>query len=414
MAPRKLSVRDLEVGGRRVFVRVDFNVPLQKGPGGSATVADDTRLRASLPTLRLVLERGGRPIAASHLGRPKGRPVTEMSLLPAAARLADLLGAPVRMAPDCVGAATEALARDLAPGSLLLLENLRFHPEEEANDEAFSRRLAGLADLYVNDAFGSAHRAHASVVGITRHLPRPAAGLLMQAEIEALGRLRGTPERPYAALLGGAKVSDKIDLIRNLLPRVDALLIAGAMAYTFLEARGVPVGSSRVESDSVEEAGAILARAAQAGVRLLLPADHVVAPSPDPGAAARVTPDERIDAGLLGLDIGPRTRAAYAEVLRAARTIFWNGPAGLFEVPPYDAGTRALAEAIATSGAFSVVGGGDSAAAVNRLGLAARFGHVSTGGGAAIEYLAGADLPGVAALEDAPAAPRGDRSARRA
>jgi phosphoglycerate kinase len=399
---RALSVRDLDVRGRRVFVRVDFNVPLAGG-----AVADDTRLRAALPTLAHVLERGGRPIAASHLGRPRGRPAPDLSLRPVAARLADLLGRPVRLAPDCVGAAVERQATALPPGEVLLLENLRFHAEEEANDDGFARALAALADLYVNDAFGAAHRAHASVVGITRHLPSPAAGLLMEREITALRRLRERPEKPYVALLGGAKVSDKIGLVHGLIGRVDALLIGGAMAYTFLKARGVPVGASRVEPDRLEAAEAIMARASASGVRLHLPIDHVIARSPEPGEESRVTSGPEIEAGFCGLDIGPRTRAAYAAEAAAARTILWNGPPGRFEVPPYDAGTRALAEAIAASPAYSVVGGGDSAAAVGRLGLAARFGHVSTGGGAAIEYLAGGDLPGLAALAEAPEGGRG-------
>ncbi len=398
MAGGKLSVRDLDVRGRRVFVRVDFNVPLCSG-----RVADDTRVAASLPTLRLVLQRGGRVVAASHLGRPKGRPVPEMSLRPVAERLGALLGSRVRMAPDCVGPATEALASALATGEVLLLENLRFHKEEEADDAGFAGRLAALADLYVNDAFGSAHRAHASVVGITRHLTTAAAGLLMEREIEALTRLRDRPDKPYVAVLGGAKVSDKIDLLKSLVARVDALLIGGAMAYTFMEARGLPVGGSRVEADRVEAAREIVAAAGRTGVRVHLPIDHVVAPSPGPGAASRITPGPEIEAGLVGLDIGPRTRAAYREAIRPARTVFWNGPLGRFEVPPYDEGTRAIAAAIAgTEGAFTVVGGGDSVAAINRLGLAARFTHLSTGGGASLEFLSGTELPGIAALAEAP------------
>jgi phosphoglycerate kinase len=397
MTGRKLSVRDLQVEGRRVFVRVDFNVPIVRGE-----VADDTRLRAALPTLTHILDRGGRPIAASHLGRPKGRPEPEMSLRPVAARLAALLGRPVRMAPDCVGAAVERQARELPAGEVLLLENLRFHKEEAANDETFAGALAALADLFVNDAFGSAHRAHASVVGVARRLPSPAAGFLMEREVEALGRLRERPERPYVAVLGGAKVSDKIGLVRNLLPRIDALLVGGAMAYTFLKARGVPVGMSRVEPEGLEAAREIVERAAGAGLRLRLPIDHVVARSPEPGAPSRATPGAEIEDGFCGLDVGPRTRAAFATEIAAARTVLWNGPLGLFEVPPYDAGTRAMAEAITASSAFSVVGGGDSAAAVNRFGLAARFGHVSTGGGASLEFLAGVELPGVGVLADAP------------
>jgi phosphoglycerate kinase len=397
MTARKLSVRDLDPGGKRVFVRVDFNVPLLDG-----RVADDTRVRASLPTLRLILERGGRPVIASHLGRPKGKPVAEMSLRPVAAHLAGLLGTKVLMAPDCIGAEVEALARGLGKGESLMLENLRFHASEESNDDAFARRLAALAELYVNDAFGSAHRAHASVVGITRHLPQPAAGLLMDAEIAALTRLRDRPEKPYVAILGGAKVSDKIDLILNLIDKVEAILIGGAMAYTFMKAAGVPIGNSRSEDDRLDHANAILTRAKNSGVRIELPLDHVVARTPAPGESHRTTAGPAIDAGFVGLDVGPKTRDAFARTVAPARTVFWNGPLGLCEIPPYDEGTRALARAIATSGAFSVVGGGDSIAAINRLGLAPSFTHLSTGGGASLEFLSGVELPGVSALADAP------------
>jgi len=391
-----MSVRDLDVGGKAVFIRVDFNVPLKSGG-----VADDTRLRASLPTLRLILERGGRPVIASHLGRPKGKAAPEMSLRPVAAHLEGLLKTRVHMALDCVGEAVEALARGLGAGEGLLLENLRFHPEEEQNDAEFSRRLARPADLYVNDAFGTAHRAHASVVGITRHLPTPAAGLLMDSEIAALTRLRDHPDKPYVAVLGGAKVSDKIDLILNLIDKVQVVLIGGAMAYTFMRARGVPVGSSRAEDDRIDHANAIMTRAENSGVRIQLPLDHVVARSPDPGGAWEVTPGPRIEDGFVGLDVGPKTRDAYANEIARARTIFWNGPVGLCEVPPYDEGTRSMARAIAATRAFSVLGGGDSIAAVNRLGLAGGFSHLSTGGGASLEFLSGVVLPGVQALADA-------------
>jgi len=331
-----------------------------------------------------------------------------MSLRPVATDLARLLGTTVHMAPDCVGTQVEALARGLQAGESLLLENLRFHAEEEANDDPFSRRLALLADLYVNDAFGSAHRAHASVVGITRHLARPAAGLLMEAEVEALTRLRDRPDKPYVAILGGAKVSDKIDLILNLIDRVDAILIGGAMAYTFLKAAGVPIGGSRCEDDRIDHANAILLRAKNSGVRLQLPLDHQVAQSPEPGARAQTTAGPAIEPGFLGLDVGPKTREAYAQAVGPARTVFWNGPLGLCEVPPYDEGTRAMARAIAAGKAFSVVGGGDSIAAINRLGLASSFSHLSTGGGASLEFLAGVELPGVAALMEA----AGDTEAR--
>jgi len=395
MMLQKLSVRDLEVAGRRVFVRVDFNVPLRNG-----RVADDTRVRASLPTLRLILERGGRPILASHLGRPKGKRVPEMSLAPVVETLQTLTRTEVRLAPDCVGPDVEALASDLAPGRILLLENLRFHAGEEGNDPALARSLASLADLYVNDAFGTAHRAHASVVGVAERLPHPAAGLLMAAEVEALSRLRDRPEKPYVAVLGGAKVSDKIDLIHNLMNSAGTILIGGAMAYTFLKARGVPVGTSRVEADRVEHAAAIITRAMDAGVRLHLPVDHVVAATPEAGAPSHVTDGPMIGDGLVGLDIGPQTSEAFSAEIRRARTIFWNGPLGVCETPPYDEGTRVIARAVAGASAFSVVGGGDSIAAVNRLGLAPHFSHLSTGGGASLEFLAGVDLPGVRVLED--------------
>jgi phosphoglycerate kinase len=404
MTPNKLSVRDLDVGGKRVFLRVDFNVPLEGG-----RVIDDTRVRAAIPTIQLLRERGARVVAASHLGRPKGKPNPALSLRPVAEHLSGLLGRPVAMADDCVGAGTEALSRALAPGEVLLLENLRFHPGEEKNDAGFARALAAHADLYVNDAFGAAHRAHASVAGIAALLPQSAAGLLMDREIAALGRLLDRPEPPYVALLGGAKVSDKIDLIERLMDRTQAILVGGAMAYTFLKAGGVTVGGSRVEADRLEAAAAIAARSRERGVRLMLPVDHVVAPGPEPGAAHRTTPDAAIPDGFVGLDIGPRTSAAFAAEIRSARTVFWNGPLGLFEVPPYDAGTLAAARAIAEARPFSVVGGGDSVAAVTRLGLADRFSHVSTGGGASLEFLSGLTLPGVAALHDAGAATRVER-----
>jgi len=398
MSMRKLSVRDLEVRGRRVFLRVDFNVPLEAG-----RVTDDTRVRATLPTVRLLLDRGARLVVASHLGRPKGKPKPELSLAPVAARFAELVGRPVAFASDCVGPEVEAAAKALRDGDLLLLENLRYHPEEEANDAGFAARLAALAELYVDDAFGAAHRAHASVAAIAGLLPQAAAGLLMDGELTALGKLRDAPERPYVALLGGAKVSDKIDLIERLLERADAILVGGAMAYTFLRAAGVGVGGSRVEADRVEAAGQIAARARARGVRLLLPVDHVAAPNPQPGAPSSTTPDAAIPEGLVGLDVGPRTRLLFEAEIKAARTVFWNGPLGLFEVPPYDAGTLAAARAIAAARPFSVVGGGDSVAAVTRLGLEREFSHVSTGGGAALEFLSGLTLPGVAALSDAPA-----------
>ncbi len=391
----KVSVRDLDLRGKRVFVRVDFNVPLAGGK-----VADDTRIRASLPTLRLILEKGGRPILASHLGRPKGKPNPEFSLAPVAGALASLLGSPVAFSPDCVGGEAERRTTALKVGEVLLLENLRFHPEEEKNDDGFAARLASLAGAYVNDAFGSAHRAHASVAAICAHLRPAAAGLLMEKEIDFLGRLLGTPERPYVAVLGGAKVSDKVALVRNLLPRLDALLIGGAMAYTFLTARNVPVGNSRVEAESVDLAGKILEEARRAGVKALLPTDHRVAPSLESPGPGETTEGEAIPAGKVGLDIGPRTTGAFAAEIAQAGTVLWNGPVGLFERSPFDEGSRRVAEAIASSRALSVAGGGDTAAALARFQLADRFSHVSTGGGASLEFLSGLELPGVAALSD--------------
>jgi phosphoglycerate kinase len=396
MTGRKLSVRDLEPLGKRVFVRVDFNVPLADG-----RVVDDTRVRASLPTLKLILEQGGIPVVASHLGRPKGKPVGALSLRPVAEHLSSLLGARVLIAPDCIGPKTEGQAQELRGGEILVLENLRFHPEEEANDDTFSRRLAALADLYVNDAFGSAHRVHASVVGITNYLKPAAAGLLMEAEIASLTRLKDRPDKPYVAILGGAKVSDKIDLILHLIDKVDAILIGGAMAYTFMKARGVPIGGSRSEDNRIDHANAILTRALNSGVPIELPVDHVVARSSAPGEISRTTEGAAIEDDLVGLDIGPQTRTAYGRVVADARTVFWNGPLGLCEVAPYDEGTRAMARAIAATSSFSVVGGGDSIAAVNRLGLAPSFSHLSTGGGASLEFLSGVELPGVKALADA-------------
>ncbi|HET8946549.1 MAG TPA: phosphoglycerate kinase [Candidatus Polarisedimenticolia bacterium] len=391
---RTLSVRDLPAQGRRVFLRVDFNVPLEGG-----RITDDTRLRAALPTIDLLRRGGSSIVLASHLGRPKGKPTPSASLAPVATRLGELLQRPVPLAPDCVGPEAERLARALAQGDLLLLENLRFHAEEEKNDDGFAQALAGLGEAYVDDAFGAAHRAHASVAAIARHLKPAAAGLLMEREIGMLSRLRDRPDKPYIALLGGAKVSDKIDLIENLLPRVDAILVGGAMAYTFLKAAGVPVGGSRVEADRVEAARETVARARARGVRLLLPIDHVVADGPQAGRPHATTDGEAIPDGQVGLDVGPKTRAAFAAEIAGARTVFWNGPLGLFEVPPYDQGTLAAARAIAEARCFSVVGGGDSVAAVTRLGLAERFSHVSTGGGASLEFLSGLELPGVAALD---------------
>ncbi len=386
----KLSIRDLDLKNKTVFIRVDFNVPL--APGGQE-ITSDKRIRASLPTIRYALDHGAGVILASHLGRPKGKPNPEMSLKPAAKRLAELLGMEVKMAPDCVGPEVEKMRP--APGQVLLLENLRFHPEEEKNDPGFSKQLAALCDVYVNDAFGSAHRAHASTVGMIRFVPQAAAGLLMDKELEYLNKATKHPDRPCIAILGGAKVSDKIDVIENLLKIVDQILIGGAMAYTFLKARGEPVGKSLVEEDKVALAKELLARA---GNKLLLPRDHVVTPELKDGAESQVV--SKIPDGMMAVDIGPATVTDYQAVIAKAKTIIWNGPMGVFEKPPFDRGTVALAKAVAASGAVSVVGGGDSEKAIKSAGVADKITHISTGGGASLEFLAGIELPGVAALAE--------------
>src|SRR5437660_3078775 len=386
----KISIRDLDLNGKRVFIRADFNVPLT--PGGQE-ITSDKRIRASLPTIRYALDHGAAVILASHMGRPKGKPNAEMSLKPVARRLQALLGRPVAMAPDCVGPQVEAMLP--APGGVLLLENLRFHPEEEKNDPDFARQLASLCEIYVNDAFGSAHRAHASTVGMVAFVKQAAAGLLMEQELKYLTMVTRHPERPCVAILGGAKVSDKIEVIANLMKIVDTLLIGGAMAYTFLKAQGLPIGKSLVEEDKVALAHDLLA---SAGDKLLLPLDHVVAAELKEGAASPVV--ERIPDGMMGLDIGPKTVQAYSRAISTARTIVWNGPMGVFEKPPFDKGTVAIAKAVADSGAISVVGGGDSEKAVKSAGVADRISHISTGGGASLEFLAGIELPGVAVLKD--------------
>jgi phosphoglycerate kinase len=386
----KLSIRDLNLKNKTVFMRVDFNVPL--APGGKE-ITSDKRIRASLPSIQYALDHGAALILASHLGRPKGKPNPEMSLKPVAARLAELLGRPVAMAPDCVGPEVEAMKPK--PGEVLLLENLRFHAEEEKNDPAFAKQLASLCDVYVNDAFGSAHRAHASTVGMIQFVKQAAAGLLMDTELEYLTKATKNPARPCVAILGGAKVSDKIEVIENLMKIVDRLLIGGAMAYTFYRAQGKPVGKSLVEEDKIELAKDLLARA---GGKLLLPVDHVVAAELKAGAQAETV--ETIPDGKMALDIGPKTVALYSAEVAKAKTIIWNGPMGVFEMPPFDAGTVALAKAVASSGAVSVVGGGDSEKAIKSAGVASKISHISTGGGASLEFLSGIELPGVAALTD--------------
>ena len=393
----KLTIRDLDVAEKRVFVRVDFNVPLTD----DGAVSDDTRIRAALRTIRWLVDRRARVILASHLGRPKGETDSRYSLKPAAARLGELLGAEVAMAPDCVGPEVEAMAANLKPGGVLVLENVRFHAEETKNDEAFSRSLAALADVYVNDAFGSAHRAHASTAGITRFVAKAAAGFLMEKEIEYLGGALASPKRPFWVLLGGAKVSDKIGVIENLLLKADGFLIGGAMAYTFLKAQGHPVGRSLVEDDKLDFARDLLASAAGRKTPFLLPEDHVIADSLETGAEVRTTDGVGIPDGWIGLDIGPRTVSAYCDRVAEAAMIVWNGPMGKFEDEAYAGGTVEIARAVAASAGVSIIGGGDSVKAIRKAGVADRVTFISTGGGASLELLEGKELPGVAALTDA-------------
>jgi phosphoglycerate kinase len=392
-----MAIADLDallargVHGRRVLVRSDLNVPQKDG-----VIRDDSRIRASLPTLRRLLDAGARVVVVSHLGRPKGKRSSEFSLRPVAPRLAELLGRGVRFCEDCVGPAAAATVEALGPGQLALLENLRFHAGEEKNDPDFSKALAELADAYVNDAFGTAHRAHASTAGITQYVSDVAAGDLLKSELEHLRVVR-EPKRPLVVVLGGAKVSDKLAVLEALAPHADALAIGGAMAYTFLAAAGVAIGASRVEADRIEDARRVERRARDAGRRLLLPTDHVVAQRLEAGAPSRIV--REIPDGWLGVDIGPETAARYAEEIAGARTFFWNGPMGVFEIPAFASGTERIARAAAQSRAVTVVGGGDSLAAVNALGLGERMTHLSTGGGASLEYVQGLTLPGVAALE---------------
>jgi phosphoglycerate kinase len=394
-----LTLDDLDLAGgglngKRVFVRVDFNVPMSD----SGEVGDTTRLEEALPTIRELSAAGARVLLASHHGRPKDGPDPRYSLRPVAAKLAELLGQPVRFAPDCIGAEAEKAASALAPGEVALLENVRFHKGETKNDPAFADQLAKLAEVFVDDAFGSAHRAHASVVGVAERLSRKAAGRLMEKEVTALGKLLGEPDRPFAALLGGAKIEGKIDTLENLFPRLDLLLLGGGMANTFLVSRGYDLGGSLFEPDRVDLARDILERAKSRGVEVLLPTDLVV--TDDLGNPRRIetVPADRVPAGTKAVDVGPDTRAAFAEAVGRARTLFWNGPLGVFEKPPFDAGTRAVAQALASCPGFSVIGGGETVAAVHQAGVADRIGHVSTGGGASLEFLAGKELPGVAIL----------------
>jgi len=386
------SVRDMDVTNKRVLVRADFNVPLKDGE-----VADDWRIRATLPTIQHLIERGAKVILMSHLGRPKGKVVDELRLDPIAKRLSELLGKPVRKLNDCIGSEVEAVVAQMQPGDVILLENVRFYRGEEENDAEFARRLASLGDLYVNDAFGAAHRAHASVHAITQFLPS-AAGLLMEKEVENLSRLLEAPQRPFVAVLGGVKVSDKIGVIRNLMKRVDSLLIGGAMAYTFFRAQGLQTGRSLVEEDKIELARQLLDEANQSGVRLMLPEDVVVADRDAEDATTKVVPSDQIPEDMMGMDIGPNTRQRYAAAIREAATVFWNGPMGRFEVEIFSEGTKAIAQALTECKGVTVVGGGETAAAAIQYGIAEKVTHVSTGGGAALEFLEGRQLPGVEVL----------------
>jgi len=391
----KKTIRDIDVAGKKVFIRVDYNVPMDKG----GQITDDTRIRATLPTLNFLLEQGAALILASHLGRPKGAPEAQYSLAPVAKKLTELLGKDVLFAGDCVGTEAEMAAEALKPGQILLLENLRFHKEEEKNDAAFARQLASLAQVAVNDAFGVSHRAHASVEGITKYLPA-VAGFLMEKEIAFLGQAVANPGRPFAAIIGGAKVSDKIAVIENLLTKVDTLIIGGGMANTFIAAQGFAVGKSLVEPDKYELANTLIADAKQRGVNLLLPVDLVIADKFAPDAGSKIVNYDAIEDGWMALDIGPKSAALFAGELAKAKTIVWNGPMGVFEMELFAKGTEAVAHAVADADAVSIVGGGDSVAAIEKNGLADRITHISTGGGASLEFLEGKNLPGIAALEN--------------
>ena len=387
------TVDQIESKGKRVFIRVDFNVPQDE----KNNITDDTRILLSLPTIRFVSEAGGKAILASHLGRPKGKRDPKFSLAPVAERVSQLLGKKVALATDCIGEEVQRRIGGMKEGEVLLLENLRFHPEEEKNEETFSKALASLCDIYVNDAFGAAHRAHASTEGMTRFVKVVAAGFLMMKEIKSLEKALVNPQRPYVAILGGAKVSDKIGVIQNLLGKVTTLLIGGGMAYTFLKAEGFEVGKSLVEEDQIGFSLSLL-EGAKKKLRFLLPPDHVAAERMDAQAKRKIVKSDQIPSGWVCLDIGPETVKTFSEEIQSAKTIVWNGPMGVFEMEPFSHGTFAIAKAIASSSAFSIVGGGDSVAAVNQAGVADRIGHISTGGGASLEFLEGKKLPGIEAL----------------
>jgi len=402
----KLGIKDLKLKGKRVLIRVDFNVPLDQ----DRMITDDTRIKAALPTIRYVIESGGRAILISHLGRPKGKKVPAFSLAPAAVRLSELLQHQVEFIDDCIGPKVKAAVNEMKDGDVLLLENLRFYPGEKAGDDDFARELAALGEVYIDDAFGTAHRAHASMVGVTKYIEQCAAGFLLQKEIEYLGDELEDPQRPFIAILGGAKVSDKIQVIENFIARVNSILIGGAMAYTFLKAMGVPVGSSKVEEEiedkkgnTIDVAGLvrdILAKADSQGVEILLPADHIEADRFAADAEIKTVLRDGIEDGWMGMDIGPETIRIYSEKVKKAGTVVWNGPMGVFEMKPFAGGTMAVAQALAESDAVSIIGGGDSVAAVNQSGLADKISHISTGGGASLEMLSGKVLPGIEALSD--------------